>query len=440
MTIVQITPGTGGMYCGNCFRDNALVAGLRQLGHEVLMVPLYLPLTLDEVDQSAGMPIFFSGINVYLAQRFKWFQAAPAWLHRLLASPALLTRAAGRSAKTRPEEVGAILLSMLRGAEGRQARELRELIVWLKEHTQPDVICLSNALLLGLAREFKRELNARVVCFLQGEDSYLDSLGDTWRDPAWQLVSERAQEVDLFIAPNRYFAELMTRRLGLSSSRVQVVPDGIRLEGYEYAQSQEHMAASHPDTSTGNRYLTIGFFARMCREKGLHLLLEAFVGLRRRPGNEHLRLKVGGGCGPVDEPFVRELQARLVREGLTGEVTFHPNLSRAAKLEFLRSLDVFSVPTTYPEAFGLYLLEAMAAGVPVVQPRLAGFPELVQTTGGGVLYEPNTVEALMDSLQSLVRDRTRSQALGRKGQEVVFKQFSADAMARNFVQTLQATR
>src|SRR5574342_182875 len=104
MNIVQITPGAGGMYCGNCFRDNALVAELRRLGHSTLMVPLYLPLTLDEDDKSAGTPIFFGGINVYLDQKSGLFRRAPAWLHRCLASPTLLKWASNRAAKTRPED------------------------------------------------------------------------------------------------------------------------------------------------------------------------------------------------------------------------------------------------------------------------------------------------------------------------------------------------
>src|SRR5439155_14993766 len=104
MKIIQITPGAGAMYCGNCLRDNALVTALRKMGHDALMVPLYLPLTLDEGDQSAGTPIFFSGINVYLQQKLPLFSQAPDWFHNLFASRPLLKWAAGKAAKTRPEE------------------------------------------------------------------------------------------------------------------------------------------------------------------------------------------------------------------------------------------------------------------------------------------------------------------------------------------------
>ena len=86
MNILQITPGAGKMYCGNCFRDNALVAALRREGHDVLMVPLYLPLTLDEDDQSAGTPIFFNGVNVYLGQSSSFYRRAPGWIRRSIGS------------------------------------------------------------------------------------------------------------------------------------------------------------------------------------------------------------------------------------------------------------------------------------------------------------------------------------------------------------------
>src|SRR5438093_1415395 len=287
MNIVQITPGAGGMYCGNCFRDNALVAELRKLGHQVLMVPLYLPMTLDEEDQSRGTPIFFSGINVYLEQKSSLFRHAPEWLHRLLESPALLRWAAGKAAKTRPEEVGDLTLSMLHGEDGNQSRELDELIGWLKQHPHPDVICLSNALLVGMVHKLKQELRSPVVCMLQGEDYFLDSLAQTQRELAWKTLAERATEVDSFIAPSRYFADLMGKRLNLPTDRVSVVFNGINLDGYQTVPpppdpSQEGSRFS----STPGQFPSwegsgvgksaykrgapvLGYFARMCREKGL---------------------------------------------------------------------------------------------------------------------------------------------------------------------------
>src|SRR5207249_5406252 len=129
---------------------------------------------------------------------------------------------AGRAAKTRPADAGEITLSMLRGEAGHQARELDELIVWLKTQARPDVVCLSNALLIGLLRRIKSDLRVPVICMLQGEDTFLDALPASHRQQCWNTIAERAVEVDLFIAPSRYYGELMRGRLGLGEHRVQL--------------------------------------------------------------------------------------------------------------------------------------------------------------------------------------------------------------------------
>jgi len=432
MTIVQLTPGAGAMYCGNCFRDNALVIALRQMGHDVTMIPLYLPLTLDEEDQSAGTPIFFGGINVYLEQKSGLFRNAPDWLRHLLASRRLLGWAGSRAAKTRATDVGDILLSMLRGEEGRQARELEELVGWLKRQLQPDVIFLSNALLVGMARRLKAEFQTRIVCTLQGEDSFLDALPDSHREKAWQLLSERCADVDLFIAPSRYFGDLMAKRLGLPAEKLRVVHNGINLEAFRIADRQSQVGKlSAP---------VIGYFARMCKEKGLDTLVEAYIHLKHGGRVPRLKLHIGGSFGPGDEPFVKSLRARLAEAGYIGEVSFSPNLNRAEKLAFLQALTVFSVPARYGESFGLYLIEAMAAGVPVVQPRTAAFPEIIEATGGGVLCEHENPKALAEVIEQLLLDPARARKLGDAGRRTVFETFSAQAMARATIQILESLK
>jgi glycosyltransferase involved in cell wall biosynthesis len=434
MTIIQITPGAGAMYCGNCLRDNALVASLRKLGHDVLMVPLYLPLTLDETDQSEGTPIFFSGVSVYLGQKSALFRHAPDWLHRLFASPALLKWASGKAAKTRAEDVADLTLSMLRGEEGNQARELSELITWLKQRERPDVICLSNALLLGLARRLKSELQTNAVCMLQGEDYFLDSMPEPQRGTAWEILAERAADADLFIAPSHYFADLMSRRLRLSTGRVRVVYNGINLDGYrdECRVTSDEKTRAILATSSVTRHPspTLGYFARMCKEKGLDTLVEAYIALRRRDRIKDLKLRIGGSCGPADESFVNEMRERLKKADVAEAVEFHPNPDREGKIKFLKSLNVFSVPALYGEAFGLYVIEALAAGVAVAQPRAAAFPELIEMTGGGVLCEPGKPEALADALEGLLLNPERLRTLGAAGQKTVFEKFSGEAMAR----------
>lgn len=422
MNIVQLTPGAGGMYCGNCFHDNALVAALRALGHDALMLPLYLPINVDEDDQSEGRPIFFGGVNVYLEQKFPLFRKAPGWLHRLLNSRRLLEWAAGRAVKTRAEEAGELLLSMLRGETGNQNREITELITWLRDHAKPDVICLSNALLIGMVRRLKSELRVPVVCLLQGEEPYLDSLPEAQRVPAWKLLAERGADVDAWIAPSRWNADRLTKRLSLKPERVHVVHNGISLAGFEVPSPQSRVQSQ--------RAPVLGYFARMCKDKGLGTLVEAFIHLKNRGSVPRLKLHIGGGCGPGDEAYVKSLRVRLAQAGFIGEVSFSPNLSRVEKLAFLQSLTVFSVPANYGEAFGLYVIEALAAGVPVAQPRHGAFPEIIAATGGGLLCEPEDPKSLADALEQLLINPDSARTLGETGRKAVAEQFTAEVMAK----------
>jgi glycosyltransferase involved in cell wall biosynthesis len=419
------------MYCGGCLRDNALVAELRRRGHDALMLPLYLPLKLDEADQTRDVPVFFSGLNVYLEQKSRWFRRAPSWLHRWLASPRLLKWAAGRAGRTQAAELGELTVSMLRGEQGYQARELEELLGWLQAHGRPDVICLSNGLLIGLARRLKRELGSTLVCTLQGEDYFLDHLPVPYRDEAWSLVLERAAEIDGFTAPSAYYAKAMGRRLQLPRGRVQVVPNGINLAGFEPVEP--------PGARTGQPPV-LGYFARMCPEKGLDLLVDSFLLLKRRAATRQLRLRVGGSCTGPDVAFVAGLRRRLESAGVVGDVEFHPNVERATKLALLRSFSVFSVPAHYGEAFGLYLLEAWATGLPVVQPRTAAFPELLEATGGGVLVAAGDASALADGIESLVLDPERATRLGESGRHAVQSGYSDRRMVDRAIQVLETVQ
>ncbi|MDX1951343.1 MAG: glycosyltransferase family 4 protein [Verrucomicrobiota bacterium] len=422
MNIVQITPGAGGMYCGNCFRDNALVSELRAMGHETMMIPLYLPMTLEDADQSSGTPIFFSGINVYLEQLSPLFSRMPHWLHGMFRSPGLLKLAAGRAAKTRADELGELTLSMLRGEEGNQAREVEELAGWLKEYGKADLICLSNALLVGVARGLKQKLNVPVICTLQGEDYFLDALKPTHRERTWTVLSERAQEIDLFIAPSVYFAQRMSARLKLDPAKVRVIHNGIDPSAYT--------PATVPSTTP-----VLGYFARMCREKGVDTVVKAFILLRKRNKVPGLKLRIGGGMGPSDEPVVAAIKQWIAAEGLTGEVEFFPNLDKKEKQSFFKSLSVMSVPALYGEAFGLYLLEAWAAGVPVVQPATAAFPELISHAKSGLLCDPGSPESLALKIEELLLDEPKRQQLARNARAAVEGHFSLHSLAE---QTLQA--
>src|SRR5215472_522525 len=158
MRIIQLTPGTGSFYCGTCIRDNALVVALRALGQDALMVPMYLQPTLDEASGAEGAPLFYGGVNVYLQQKFGLFRKTPRWLDRLFDSPGMLEAAARRAGMTRASQLGDLTVSTLRGEEGRQVKELDRLVEWLASSDgRADVVCLSNILLIGLARRIKAQ-------------------------------------------------------------------------------------------------------------------------------------------------------------------------------------------------------------------------------------------------------------------------------------------
>ena len=411
------------MYCGNCFRDNALVAQLRRMGHHALMVPLYLPLTLDEADQSEGTPLFFSGLNVYLAQKFNCFQKAPNWLRSMLTSGRLLNWLGNFAGKTRGAEAGDLTLSMMRGEAGNQARELEQLIAWLKEHEQPDVVCLSNALITGLAKRIRQELGVPVVCLLEGEDAFLDSLPSPQREQTWAELSKRVADIDLFIAPTRYYADAMAQRAGIPAAKLEHINNGINLDGFE--------PSDLPDDPP-----VLGYFARMCPEKGLDALVDAFVRLKQTGPIPGLKLAIGGGCQPGDKAFVEKQKARLRAAGLLGEVTFRPNLARDAKLVFYRGLTVLSVPAPYGEAFGLYVVEAMASGVPVVAPDDASFPEIVEGNRAGVICEKDNPQALADAIGQLLLDRERLAKCAAAGRQAAVQTFNIERMAESFVARL----
>ena len=412
MRILQLTPGTGNFYCGSCLRDNSLVRGLRARGHEVLMVPLYLPLVTDEQPENEDAPIFLGGISMFLEQKMPLFRHMPEWLNRLLSSSAVLSVAANLAGMTTARQLGEATVAMLQDEPGRQAPEVERLLGWLRQQPRPDVISMSNSLLGGLARRLKAEFKVPLVCSLQGEDSFLDALPDPYRQQSWELLAKRCAEMDHFIAVSEYYSELMQRRLRLPPEKVTVVYPGIAVNDFK-------PAAAPPNPPV------LAYLARMHPAKGLGTLVEAFVKLKewnRVPG---LRLQVAGAMAGKDGLYVTTLKGRLGR--FSPDAEFLPNLDRQQKLEFLRGATVFSVPATYGEAFGLYLLEAWASGVPVVQPRHAAFPELLARTGGGLLCEPDDPEALAMALQQLLLDPAKTRELGEAGRRGA-RQFTAAIM------------
>ena len=148
------------------------------------------------------------------------------------------------------------------------------LVDWLDTHdNKPDIICLSNILLLGLARRIKEKLRVPVVCLLQDEDGFLDGLPSPYAEQAWQIIIERAGDVNAFIAVSQYYADVMRQRLNLDPDRVKVAYTGIALEEYDSCQAKSDVP-------------TIGFLSQMSADKGLDTLIDAFILIKK---NEKLK-------------------------------------------------------------------------------------------------------------------------------------------------------
>lgn len=422
MRIAHLTAGTARYYCGTCLRDHALVAELRKLGHDALMVPLYLPLVAEK-PAAEEAPLFLGGVNAFLQQKLALFRKTPRWVDALFDAPWLLDKLSGWSGMTSAQDLGAMTVAALRGPEGEQAKEFHRAADWLAAEFRPDVVCLSNALLLGFAPAIRAATGAAVVCSLQGEESFLDQLPQPHRARAWELAARRAAEASALIAVSGWYRDRMASRLDLPAERIRVVHNGIPLEGFGGLPRR----AGRP---------TIGYLAALVPAKGLATLVDAFIALRRRGQVPGARLHVAGSQPPGTAAFVRALMTKLDRAGLLADCTFAADLTRDQKLSFLSQLSVLSVPATYGEAFGLYVLEALAAGVPVVQPDSGAFPELLALTQGGVLCRPHDPEALATGLEGILTGQELADAMAQRGRDAVFTRFGAKHMADAFARVL----
>jgi len=416
MRLLYLTAGAADMYCGSCLRDNALAAALKGRGHDVVLMPVYTPTRTDEPNVSESR-VFFGGISVYLEQHVPLLRRTPALFDRLWDATPVLRLAAKRQIKVDPSLLGRMTVSMLRGTEGYQAKEVEKLYEWLRGERPFDVVNLPFALLIGLARPLRERLKVPIVCTLQGEDLFLEQLGEPWKAEALALIRHAVRDVDLFIAVSEYYRTFMTRYLGIAPDRIRAVPLGISMDGHS------------PRPARRAPPYTVGYFGRVAPEKGLHVLAEAYRRLRERTPGVPMRLLAGGYLLDEHRGYFADVTRRMGQWGLGEEFRYAGAPDRAGKIALLHEMDVFSMPATYDEPKGLSVLEALANGVPVVQPSRGAFPEIIERTGGGVLVPPDDPERLADGLHSLLTDRDRAATLGAAGASGVRRHYDVSHMA-----------
>lgn len=414
MHIALITAGGAGMFCGSCMHDNTLARALMAAGHEVSLIPTYTPIRVDEGDVSAHK-VFLGGINVYLDDALPLWRRLPRTLVGWLDAPAVIRLVTRFGISSNARNLGRLTVDLLRGDRGPQAREIDELARFLGQQLKPDVVCFSNALLAGVLPRLKQAFSGRVFCLLQGDDIFLDDLIEPYRHEAFELLRTHARLFDGFLVHSAYYRDFMCAYLDLAREKMHVVPLGIDLAGHDGLPKPE---AADP--------FTIGYFARICPEKGLRQLVEAFHIVHAK--HPRTRLVAAGYLGPRDKAYFDEVAKSAADLGEAFHYAGSPP-GHAEKVQFLKSLEVLSVPTVYREPKGLYVLEAMANGIPVVQPRHGAFPEMLEATGGGLLVNPLDPADLARGLSELIVDPPRRLDFARRGHVSVRIRFDPQTMA-----------
>ena len=388
MKVAYITAGAAGMYCGTCIHDNMVATVLKKQGHNVSLIPTYTPTRTDEANVSLNR-VFFGGINVYLQQKLSFFRHTPWTLDKLLDNPTLLNGLARFSSSTDARDLGQLTVSMLSAEQGHQSKELAKLVKWLVEENKPDIVYLTNSMLVGFTREIKKALDIPVICALQGEDIFLQDL---------------IEPID----------------------KINVVPLGLNMDGHGLTVQKQEPPP-----------FIIGYLARICPEKGLHILVDAFRLVAEALGADNVQLHVAGYLGKKDEPYLEELVNQIHGWNLSDSFVHHGEVTRTQKIEFLNRLHVFSVPTVYRESKGLSIIESLANGVPVVQPRHGTFPEMIDATNGGILVEPESPESVAAGLIELLNDTDRREHLGETGKLNVHQKFSDTIIAEQLLKVFE---
>lgn len=433
LKVAYLTAGAAGMFCGSCMHDNTLVAALTRLGEDVQLIPTYTPIRTDEADVSVDQ-VFFGGINIYLQQKIPFFRYLPRFVDRFLDSKWLIRKVTAKSVDMKMSELGALTVSMLKGKEGYQRKEVDRLCDWLQQEVKPDIIVFTNALIGGCIPELKKRMKVPVIVTLQGDDIFLDSLPEPYRADSIREISRIAKAVDGFLSHSEFYADSMSAMLSLDRKRVQVIPLGIDTREFLSLPNRESAIG---DTAS-NHEVKIGYLARLAPEKGFHQLVDAFIRLREDKAMSHVKLTAAGWLAPQKQPYLDEQLSKLDRAGLRSEFHYAGSISREAKIEFLRGLDIFSVPTTYREPKGLFLLEAMSVGLPVVEPAHGAFPEVLADVEGGLLFEAGNIEDLVAKLKSLVSDRSLRKALGQTARTNVLKRRNEVVMAERTANYLRS--
>ena len=414
MRIIYIAAGAGGLHCGACARDANLARALLGLGWDVQLIPLYTPLKLDTLPPPGTTRTFFGGINAFLQQHVALFRHTPRFVDRLLDSRLFLGIASKFAIKTKARELGPMTVSMLRGEEGRQRKELERLLRFLESGPRPNIVNLTNSMLLGLVPALRKRIPAAVVCSLEGEDEFVGAIPEPHRSEARDLMRKHAREIDLFVSPSDAYAGTMAEFLDVPRDKIRTVHTGI------------DEAAYPPTPSRPREPFTVGCLSRIAEGNGLDVLIESLRILVKEQERD-VHLKVAGQI--CDKNLWGLLRGMVGHDDL--DARFHycrlPDLR--SKVGFLHGCSAFAAPARQPPIRGTAVLEAMAAGVPVVASDCGVFSETLKLAPGAALVPPGDPKLLANELAALMDDPDKADALGLAAHDGICLHYSAARMA-----------
>jgi glycosyltransferase involved in cell wall biosynthesis len=418
MKVVYLITGSGGsFYCGNCYRDMLYLRAIRKVpGISAKAIPLYLPPARNNTESGFDKEVFFGAISMYLREKVRIFRNMPIFLEKIFDSAPFLKLAARQAGTTRTEGFENLTLNMIEGDNAFRKDEMDRLVKYLLKDGKPDIIHLSNALILGLARQLKKRMNVKIVCSLLNEDDWIDDMVEPFRGRAWNMIAKESVYVDSFVTPSMYYKEMFTGKTGLKGDNIFVVPLGFDPEQFDMPRNENHPPA-------------LGYFCRINRHNGFDKLADAFIRLKSEDLVPGLTLNVCGGFTGDDKPFIAAQLKKIKEHGFRNSVRIYPEFQGNKKMEFFNNVDVISVPVRKYDGYGLYILEANSAGIPVVQPATGAFPEIIGITGGGITYSPDTIEELSVALLKMLNDKVLRDEMGNTGSIRVRKELSLDRMS-----------
>ncbi len=421
MRILYLVGGNDVIAGGATVRDASFVTGLREAGHDVIPVSLYGPAGIE--DESGYSKIFHPLGQTTLRRIFPRLSRLPGSISSAFRRPrpvASMTNLAvtGR----RADLMGPLAVSMLSGANKLQRREFARLADYLGSGYRPDAVLFANIMLSGLAEAVRANFACPIICLSQGSDRVVEALDEPFRSDARKLARKNARLFRRVVTSSRFFAIRATESLALPASRIRVVPPGVDAKSLRNPAPRRRLP------------FTIGYMAPVRKDKGLDILVEAVESLARDTSVEP-ELWISGRV--EDERYWNRLQRRLDGAALKSRRRIFGSLTGTDRRDFLEGLSVFVVPSREPESRATHMLEAMAAGVPVIGPATGIIPEVFQYANGGLLVSSEAPAWMFaQALELLASMPDTADEMGRVGSEGVEEYFSIGSSARRLVEII----